>query len=185
MRQLYSKRPQRSTKAIRSIKNILNRYVVDRSTYKTVDPVTKTKIYIEEKITATYVQTVRVMCKRRIASRRLTANRLARARSGKKRLLSKREEPEAPSMDSMEETVSQDHHSCEKPNCRVLVYDKQTNAFLIGGTAPTPDTIQQWLLDHPTYEIVRYGTDLAAKFDEMRKTLSVDLKLTDCCGQAI
>lgn len=195
MRRMSSNNPRkRSAKSRRTIRNVLNRYVVDRAVYKSVEPITKTKIYIEETITATYVQTIRVICKRRIKQQH-SANHQRPTADDAKPLLNEHILPESTSMNRvnndddnkdarMPKLADQhDEHLCNELNCRVLVYDNMTNTFLIGGAAPTPHNIHQWLIEHPTYEIVRYGTGLADDFFRIQD--DVKINSTNCCGQDI
>ncbi|XP_037045345.1 uncharacterized protein LOC119080875 [Bradysia coprophila] len=46
-------------------------------------------------------------------------------------------------------------------NNRVIVFEKKSGRVLTGNTAPTPDTLKQWLLDNPTFELVKPGSKQA------------------------
>lgn len=46
-------------------------------------------------------------------------------------------------------------------NNRVIVFEKKSGRVLTGNTAPTPDTLRQWLLDNPTFEVVKPGSKQA------------------------
>lgn len=46
-------------------------------------------------------------------------------------------------------------------NNRVIVFEKESGRVLTGNTAPTPDTLKQWLLDNPTFEVVKPGSKQA------------------------
>lgn len=46
-------------------------------------------------------------------------------------------------------------------NNRVIVFEKKSGRVLTGNTAPTPDTLKQWLLDNPTFEVVKPGSKQA------------------------
>ncbi|KAJ6642478.1 Death-inducer obliterator 1 [Pseudolycoriella hygida] len=43
-------------------------------------------------------------------------------------------------------------------NNRVIVFEPKTGRVLTGNTAPTPDTLQQWLAENPTFEVVKPGS---------------------------
>lgn len=46
----------------------------------------------------------------------------------------------------------------------VLVMEPQTNTMLNGPNAPTENTLQSWLLSHPSYHVVLPSNDPSSKF---------------------
>ncbi len=46
-------------------------------------------------------------------------------------------------------------------NNRVIVFENESGRVLTGNTAPTPETLKQWLLDNPTFEVVKPGSKQA------------------------
>lgn len=57
-------------------------------------------------------------------------------------------------------TASKAEYTITKNN-RVIVFEKKSGRVLTGNTAPTPDTLKQWLLDNPTFEVVKPGSKQA------------------------
>lgn len=53
----------------------------------------------------------------------------------------------------------------------VVCIDKTTGKFLTGKSAPTIDTLQKWLEEHPTHEVLRPGTPQANAFKEKQLQL--------------
>lgn len=53
----------------------------------------------------------------------------------------------------------------------VVVIDKSTGKYLTGKSAPTADKLQQWLIDHPNYEVLKPGTPQAAAFKAKQQQL--------------
>lgn len=41
---------------------------------------------------------------------------------------------------------------------RVIVFEFKSGRVLTGNTAPTPETLKQWLLDNPTFQVVKPGS---------------------------
>lgn len=53
----------------------------------------------------------------------------------------------------------------------VVVVEKSTGEFLMGKNAPTHDKLQQWLAEHPNYEILKPGTSQAMVFKAKQQQL--------------
>lgn len=62
---------------------------------------------------------------------------------------------------------------------RVVVYERSTERFLTGKSAPDYEKLDQWLKEHPTYEVLKPGTPQAMAFKAKQlqlKSLARDLQ---------
>lgn len=72
----------------------------------------------------------------------------------------------APNVSSSQSDSSSSHDKPKKSkaeytitkNNRVIVFEFKSGRVLTGNTAPTPETLKQWLQDNPTFQVVKPGS---------------------------